>query len=536
VAVLPGGAGLEEAPRGEGATVRRPAERTGRGAGRRTARGRLLRAAALSALLAVVASAVGGPPVLTLKAPASLAAGAGLDVRVTLTDGAGTALPDRPLTLLVDGEPLRRVRTDTAGTVTLTAPTGRAGHRMLSAAFEGDGKFGRASASAAIDVRPAVVTVQTVPPVAGIPFTLGGQRFTSGTDGVASLAVDRAGTYDLRVDIPDGLQVDPRTRVSFVRWDGSEFHRTRQVDVSGDTRLQVGLSLSHPVRLHSVDLSGEAVPASRVASVTLQASTGARFTFEDPGPHWLIANRIQRLRSGMVPTTLQYAVASVVFDGSNVVNRFQQRFEVQGDDDWGITLLLYDARLAGRDALFGGHVGSGVLLRYPDGRSVEQAFGADGAAAFHNLARGTYHVRVVGAAGFAPLAPLALSRDQDAGLKVLTILDMTVLGGALLGLAVGLMALGRGVPWHRRRRARRGPASSAHPAGDGRVSGRLVGRDPTTFGGAASGSARGTAAAESEAPAPRAAGGRLTPVWGARDVRGDRPAPSSRSVAGGEGQ
>jgi hypothetical protein len=229
----------------------------------------------------------------------------------------------------------------------------------------------------------------------------------------------------------------------------------RTIEVKGDVAYKVGLSLSRPVMLRTVDRHEAPVLADRIDSITVQASNGTRYTFTEFGPHWLMANRVQRLRNGLIPTVLQYAVASVDVDGANVVNRFQQRFTVTPGATWEISLLLFGAVLRSGDALFGRSSGDGVLLRYPSGRSVVRPFDASGEAHFEGLARGSYHVQVVGASGFAPLAPLALSRDQDVTLKVLTGLDLAVLGGSGLALALGLLLIGRGFPWWRHQRRHR---------------------------------------------------------------------------------
>ncbi len=59
------------------------------------------------------------------------------------------------------------------------------------------------------------------------------------------------------------------------------------------------------------------------------------------------------------------------------------------------------------------------------------------------LARGKYTVQVTGVSGMAPETPIALSRDQDVDLKVLT--NLTMLLGVSLGatFALTLLFIGR---------------------------------------------------------------------------------------------
>ncbi len=413
----------------------------------------LVGAAVLSALSLPVLAA---GSVVAIQAPEALAVGEALQVHATLRDATGRPLVDRPLEVRTSDGASRRARTASDGTIDVRLETPAAGRLSLDVVFGGDAAHQGALGQTTVLVRPAVVSVETVPALPGVPFRLGDRQFFSGVDGVARIEVADPGSYRLVADVPDGLQLEPDTRVSFVRWGDSEFHPGRQVEVAGDVALKVGLSLSHPVTVRTLDRQGVPVPAERISSITLQASNGTRFTYTDFGPHWLMANRVQRLRNGLIPTTLQYAVASVEVDGANVVNRFQQRFTVASGATWDVSLLLFGAVLRSADALFGRSAGTGVLLRYPSGRTVVRPFDAAGEAHFEGLARGDYHVRVVGASGFAPMAPLALSRDQDTTLKVLTTLDIGVLVGSGLALAIGLLLVGRGLPaWRRRRRRAR---------------------------------------------------------------------------------
>ena len=65
-----------------------------------------------------------------------------------------------------------------------------------------------------------------------------------------------------------------------------------------------------------------------------------------------------------------------------------------------------------------------------------------------SLARGNYSFRVLGVPGISPRAPVALSKDQQLDTRVISYLDLGVIGlaGALLALALllyGRMSLQR---------------------------------------------------------------------------------------------
>ena len=132
----------------------------------------------------------------------------------------------------------------------------------------------------------------------------------------------------------------------------------------------------------------------------------------------------------------------MLVDGSNVVNQSQQRFYVEANDVWPIQLLLYTAQFQARDALFKFPIGSGLHIEQP-GDEVEMPFGPNAALSIRSLVRGIYRVNVYGAPGISPISPIALSRDQDVQLLVISYLDIAI--GAVLAAALGfgLVFIGR---------------------------------------------------------------------------------------------
>ena len=133
---------------------------------------------------------------------------------------------------------------------------------------------------------------------------------------------------------------------------------------------------------------------------------------------------------------MRYILERVEVDGQNVVNTGQQRYTVEPDDEWEVELLLFTARLMPRDALFGFSVGDAVAVSHPNGEIVRIPAG-DGEVTARWLARGIYRVSVPDAPGWSPITPFALSRDQDVALRVITYLDMAVVGLGAAGLAWG---------------------------------------------------------------------------------------------------
>jgi hypothetical protein len=181
-------------------------------------------------------------------------------------------------------------------------------------------------------------------------------------------------------------------------------------------------------------------------SVTIKSSHGTRYVIDANEEQWRTANRIARLRNGLEPTEVQYAVESVYIDGANVVNQNQQRFVVNGKATWTVQLLLYAARVSAVDALFGFPIGTGVNLRYPDGSLRYIPFDENNELVVDDLARGLYRLQAVGAAGMAPETPVSISRDQNVELKVLSSLDIALAVSAGVVGALGLLLIGRPGP------------------------------------------------------------------------------------------
>jgi hypothetical protein len=365
-----------------------------------------------------------------------------IDVR--LEDERGRPQGNEVVLLHLDGERVRRARTEADGTAAIRITRDLdVGSYEVRAEFVGTRDLRPAHAATRITVRPAVLTVETVPPAPGVRFALAGREFVTGEDGLARIEHSERGVVPLEIlHEPDTL-LTADTRATFARWSDEVFHPARTIRISADDRIAAGLSLSHQVSQRFFDLDGTSVSSERITSITLRVSNGVTHTFSDGEARWLQASRVQRRRTGLEPTPLQYSVESVIIDGTNVVNRFQQRFYPQANDVWDIQLLLYSARFRASDAFFGFPTGSGILLEYPDGRTEAFSFGDAREVSVGSLGRGLYAVKVTGVRGVAPLTPVALSKDQEVELKVLTALDITVALVSGSFLALGLLFYGR---------------------------------------------------------------------------------------------
>ena len=109
----------------------------------------------------------------------------------------------------------------------------------------------------------------------------------------------------------------------------------------------------HQVRFRFVDPRGKPVNSKRIAFVRLRSGTGTTRRVTGRDPVWLPAERIVPLEGGLSRKSVEWSVQSVMVDGSNVVNRGQQRFVPGEQRDVSISVLFFQATFSVRDTLFG---------------------------------------------------------------------------------------------------------------------------------------------------------------------------------------
>ena len=295
--------------------------------------------------------------------------------------------------------------------------------------------------SATLEILPAEIKIQTVPVVAGVTFQMDGKTFVSDEKGFASIQIDKVGQYRLHV-LTDEYK-NPSERIEFGRWLEESYQPFQDIKVPTDKEIQVGLNVYHLVSQSFVDLEGNPVDAGRITKFTIRSIQGDVFELTDGQPRWIPASRTARRASGLEESKLLYSVIDVMVDGSNVVNQSQQRFYSHPGDNWQISLLFYSMRLDARDGLFGNTVGKSVNLEFPDGSVKNYPLDKNGTVEIHSLPRGIYTIEFVGTNGMSNRSPVALSRDQEVHIKVITYLDMVVVGLLGVFVALGMLLYGR---------------------------------------------------------------------------------------------
>lgn len=316
-----------------------------------------------------------------------------------------------------------------------------AGEYEITATFSGTHDLSYTSASTTLKILPADIQVQTVPAIAGVTFQLGGVQFVTGDDGSADLKVDKAGQYRLEI-LPD-LYSDPSQRIEFGRWEDESSQPFQDIQVPAKKIYQAGLNVYYQVGESFVGLDGHPVDPKRITEFIIRNGQGDSFTLNNGEAQWIPVSRTIRGVNGLQTTKLLYSVISVMVDGSNVVNQSQQQFYAKPNDSWKISLLFYSLRVTILDGLFGTAVGKSINLVFPDGQVRNYPVDKAGTAEIHSLARGIYSIQVIGVKGMGNSTPVALSKNQEITMKILTYLDLAIVGSLGTLLALGLLLYGR---------------------------------------------------------------------------------------------
>jgi len=269
-------------------------------------------------------------------------------------------------------------------------------------------------------------TIQTVPEVPGMRFSVDGQRFAADQRGRAYPPPAAAGSRPAPRAID--TEVAPGVMARFDRW-----YRDRRT---------AAINLYYRVTPRFFDLSGEPVDPRAVTRVVLHGSHGQRQAFMAGRPRWLQGNRVPPESRGARSSALFYVAQRVVVAGSSVVHRAQQRFFPSHGRTMVLRLLFFSARFRVRDALLGFPIGSAVRVRYPSGDELIQALGPHAELTLRSLPRGDYQVKAR-AAGISSARPVALSRDQEVDLRVVSWLDVAVVLAVLVSIALALLFVRR---------------------------------------------------------------------------------------------
>jgi hypothetical protein len=278
----------------------------------------------------------------------------------------------------------------------------------------------------------AATTVKLIPAQPGIKVAYGGRVYRSDRTGRVRIPGSAAQAEGRIRVLP--TRIGPRVQVEF----GRIYKRGESISVT--------LSFYYLVRLSFINLQGAPVDPSLVSSVTVKGVQGKFYTFRGNRPRWMQGSRVVTTSagSGFHLKPIDYGILSAGIDRSNVVNSGQQRFLPSKAPTVRVRLLLYSATFDASDAFFGFPIGSAIDLSYPSGRVERHKLDGAGRVSLTSLPRGDYKVKVRGP-GFSFTRPVALSRNQEVKLQVLSYLDIGLVLLVGLAFALGLPLIQR--PW-----------------------------------------------------------------------------------------
>jgi hypothetical protein len=401
---------------------------------------------------------------IALTVPSDGVIGRDTTVTATLRDRSGQPVVDERVSLTLDGNQVRSAKTDTQGNASLVVPgksLSEARDYKVVASFSGTHGLAPSSTIATLTILEAAIQIQTVPPVSNVRFSLGAETALTGPDGLAALPVPKTGLYELTADLNYDNSPTATVKAGFVRWLDDVYTSNRMIEVTGPATYSMGLRVAYRASVRYVDLNGQPVDPKLIEEAKFSADTGAddvllNSEIGTADVWWTAANAV-RYGTALTVSAVTYRVQSVKIHGAEVVNRSQQAWTPVENGVWTIQLLLYSMTVRTSDAIFGLPVAGRLTLTFPDGSTIETSVEGDGRVTFANLPRGQYKLALSSVAVSPPM-PVALSKDQEASLRVVTYFDVALVSGVILLL--GFAILGRWVVLSRRLKQRAGPPSA----------------------------------------------------------------------------
>lgn len=308
----------------------------------------------------------------------------------------------------------------------------------MSARHRRDVVIGLVLLLAVVDPAPARaasvrVEFETVPTLPHARFESEGTVVETDAEGRGVIEVTDVEQLPALEIVDDGI-AEPDRRAEFSRWWGVSQAR-------GKVRARAVFDLYDRITWSYAEVGGRPVDPVLVSKLVVRSSHGNVHTYEQPEPVWLHSLRVVPTVGGLSPKEIDYRIESVLVDGADVVIRNKQKFVAARQPHWTIEVLFFTAQMSARDAVLGFPVGRAVQIEYPSGRVARYELGPDANLELR-LPRGSYRA-LVEAPGMRVWTPVALSRDQQIPIKVVTYLDMGLGVGLLAAIAIGLLLAGR---------------------------------------------------------------------------------------------
>jgi hypothetical protein len=279
------------------------------------------------------------------------------------------------------------------------------------------------------------LTIQTVPHLRGVRFSLDGRYFRSDGHGLAQVTLPQAGTYELRVWPPKTRPAG--TLLSFARWSDGVARAGRNISMNSSRHLEVGFAMQNRVFTELIDTEGISIDRTRAAWTTLVDDTGREFVLRTGLLRWLPGGRLDSSGDGLTMRLIPYEIRGVTIQDSDVGVIRPRLFFPARQEVLRVRLSSGPLRLEVDDALFDSTANSRVHVRYADGSVRRHRLDADGRLQLELAPPGKYSVTAEDS-GFLVTIPFGTSEPNNLHLLLLTPLDIVaaVLSGFLLIVAL----------------------------------------------------------------------------------------------------
>ena len=135
----------------------------------------------------------------------------------SIQDSSGNPIGDEHIFINANGNYLGQAKSDATGIFLLKVHKKLdAGKYIIQATFGGSRIFSGSDYSIPLQINPAHLVVQTVPPLSGVPFRMNGKVLLSDANGNATFQFTKSGTYRLEVLVDEFK--DSSVRIEFGRW------------------------------------------------------------------------------------------------------------------------------------------------------------------------------------------------------------------------------------------------------------------------------------------------------------------------------
>ncbi|MDQ1753091.1 MAG: hypothetical protein QOE71_4147 [Pseudonocardiales bacterium] len=307
---------------------------------------------------------------------------------------------------------------------------------------------------------PITLTIKTAPPLAGVQFSFDGHNVVTDGNGVARYVAQHDFARHTLTLVKTSVST-PTQRYQFSRWGGQRdpdqaFTKSvKGLPLRADYAVTAAFSLQQHVQPTVVRQDGTAVNPGEVSAITVKSDFGQLMTMSPTSPTWLDVVRPAYHHSVLSAVAVKYSLQSVIVRGTNVVDAGRQVFLPSTPNPRFVT-QFYNLTVTAHDALFPTSRGKSIVVTYPDGATESVPFDAQHRAVLNDLPRGTYRLQIKAGLALVTSSQFTLSRDKTSDLTVISLLDLSVLGGLGLLLALGLIAVGRYLQSRR-------PAESVRP-------------------------------------------------------------------------